>query len=94
MQSGAYILEDADTFTSVVAGIATLTAHGYLDGDLVYIEGLSEVVEVDNAAANTFQFRSLATGALLDFTAVGSPDVQRVFTLVSPYDPDDLGALT
>lgn len=94
MQGGSYILESAITLDSFTAGVASLSAHGYVDGDLVYIEGLSEIGEVMSATANSFKLRSLATGLSINFTAGPTPTAQRVFTLPSPYATAHLRTLT
>lgn len=107
IQAGSYVLEADKTITGITQaspGVVTSTSHGFSAGDWVKIfdvVGMTEVnarlFKVGTTAANTFQLLDPLTGANIDtstFTAYASGGVaNRVYTIASPYDPDDLELL-
>lgn len=105
VQDGAYVLETAKNLVDLTPGATTsveVTAHGFANGDWVYIsdvENLSpitdRILQVGSVAADTFEALD-HTGASIDTSAYvygGGAVVQRVYTLVSPYDTADLANL-
>lgn len=97
------ILETAVNISGVTQadpGVVTATAHGYSNGDEVYITGVVGMTElngrnflVNSVTANTFELQS-KDGTDLDttgFTAYASGGtVARVYTIASPYAEADL----
>lgn len=84
--------------------VITATAHGFSDGDEVYISGVVGMTEINgkrfdvaSKTANTFELTDQVTGANIDgtgFTAYSSAGtVARVFTLTTPYITADLREL-
>lgn len=91
MRDGAYILEDVKAVSGVAAGVVNSTAHGYSDGDLVYIAGWPNVVVVAAATANTWIPRGIDNSAV-PFASLATTS-QRVFSLTHGYAPAALRQL-
>jgi len=100
IRGDSHILEAAVAISGGVTGadpgVVTAAAHGYSDGDDVYIVdvvGMSELNQrwftVANKTTNTFELTSQQTGASIDtsgFTAYASGGtVSRVYEVVTPY---------
>lgn len=97
------VLESNKTITGVTnaaPGVFTVTAHGYADGDQVFISTLpgtkrvsNNYYIVDNATTNTFTLTSLF-GVALDTTDsgtyTGAGAVARVYEVTTPYKEIDL----
>jgi len=107
VQGDGYVLQAAKTVTNLVdTGVLTVTctAHGYSNGDYVFVEGFSnpDVLNgnyywVKDVTANTFTLND-SVGNPVSVAAFGAfsgtPTVSRVYTVVSPYDSTDLEGLS
>jgi len=91
VQDGAYVLEAAQAIASATSTTITITAHGYSDGDWVKLDGVT--YEVSSATTDTFQISPIY-GSLYDPSGSVGKDVQRIYTIASPYAPADLRYLT
>src|SRR5215472_155088 len=101
--NGAPILEPPTTIsgaTNANPGVITDTAHGYSNGDWIFITGVVGMVQLNNnyfivqgVTANTFTLTDL-NGNVIDTTTFGAYTsggiAQRVYTLASPYAAADL----
>lgn len=95
--NGGTVLETAKNITGITqpAGVVTVTAHGYSNGDWVYlldIGGMTQLngrfVVVSDAAADTFRMKDFAgnyitTGSYTAYTSGGT--AARVYELATPY---------
>lgn len=100
---GAYVLESAVAITGVTnanPGVVTAAAHGYLNGDWVYLAGIGGTTQlngltyiVTNRTVNTFQLTDMF-GAVVNTTTYGvytsGGTAKRVYTVVAPYAAVDL----
>jgi len=91
VRDGAYILEDSKSVSGVADGVVTSTAHGYSNGDLVYVEGQSNILIVSGVTTNTWEAINI-DGVSLTFT-FGATTSRRVFTLTHNYLSVDLARL-
>lgn len=91
LQDGAYVLESAQTITSVSNPTVTKNSHGYLDGDWVKIAG--NTYEVANKTTNTFELLT-PYGVAVDVSTFAGLSVARIYTIASPYATADLPYLT
>lgn len=105
-QDNAYVLETAVPITSVANGAAnkiviTRNSHGFSNGDWVKLTALvhasltflnGRTVQVANVTANTYDIADVITGALITKAAIttSTGNASRIYTVVSPYDHDDL----
>jgi hypothetical protein len=104
--NGAPVLENSTTITGVTQanpGVVTDVAHGYANGDWIVINNVVGMTQlngntyvVTNRTANTYQLTDLY-GVVVDtsgFTAyVSGGTAQRVYTIASPYAPNELFGL-
>lgn len=100
---GAYVTETATTISGATKAnplVITDTAHGYNNGDWVYISGMAGMTElngltwiVTNKTTNTYHLTDLF-GNTVNSTAFGTytsgGSAARVYTAVSPYAAVDL----
>lgn len=100
---GSYVLETAVTITGISSasqGVVTATAHGFSDGDEVYISGVVGMTEINglnvivsDKTTNTFKMK-YRDGAYVDtssFTAYSSAgSAARYYTLTTPYDENEI----
>lgn len=107
IQDGAYIVEAAKVITGITKanpGVVTSVGHGFTTGDWVKIfdvVGMTRLngmtFQVGTTTANTFQLLDPLTGANYNtstFAAyVSGGNAYRIYTVVSPYDADDLELL-
>lgn len=107
IKDGAYVLESAKTITGITRanpGVVTANAHGFSNGDIVYVTGVLGMTQVngrffwvEGVTANTFELRdpaygiSVNTSSYTAYTSGGS--VSRVYTLATPYVTADLNSL-
>ena len=84
--------------TKANPGVITAVAHGYSNGDEVYITGVGGMTEINgrfftvaNVAANTFELSGENTTSYTTYTSGGT--VARVYTIVSPYTSAQLDGL-
>lgn len=104
--NGAPVLEAAKTITGITQanpGVVTSAAHGYANGNRVYIAAVGGMTQVNGnyytvmgVTANTFQLADLNnnlvnTTTYTAYTAGGT--VSRVYTIASPYTGAELAAL-
>lgn len=100
---GAYILEAAKSVLSITQanpGVVTVTAHGYLAGDWVWMIGAAGMTQVNQRAfvvtaptTDTFQL-ALPNGTLVNTSTYGAytsgGTVARFYTVETPYAIEDL----
>lgn len=101
--NGAFVLETAVTVTGITRanpGVVTAAAHGFSNGDWVYLSGIVGMTQVNGqtyvvagATTNTFQLNdvfgnSVNTAAFSAYISGGT--VARVYTLTTPYSEVDL----
>ena len=101
--NGAYVTEATKTISNITNGnpaVITSTAHGYSNGDWIYITGVVGMTNlnglvwiVTNAATNTYQLTDLFGNIVNSFpwsayTSGGTS--ARIYTVVSPYAAIDL----
>ena len=91
MRDGAYILEDAVTVSGVASGIATSTAHGYENGDLVYLDTYPNILVISGKTTNGWIARDI-DGNAISINSVATLS-RRVFTLAHPYSSAALASL-
>jgi hypothetical protein len=106
IQNSGYVLEDAKTVTDITQGVApvvTSAAHGFANGDWVYIAAVAGMTEINgrlfqisSITTDTFVLRTpldteFSTTAFTAYTSGGT--VARVYTLSSPYDGNELAEL-
>lgn len=104
--NGAPVLEppkNIATITNANPGQVTLNAHGFLNGDTLFLSGISGMTQLNGqtvlaagVTANTFTMTDL-DGNPIDTTAyglfTGAGTVGRVFTMATPYAASDLALL-
>lgn len=104
IRDGGYVTEAATTITGVTnanPAKVSSTAHGYTDGDTVYITDIVGMTElngrwfiVDNATANDYDLTHFADGSNIDstlystYTSGGS--AAKIYEIVTPYAEADL----
>lgn len=103
VSNGAYVVESAKTIIGATRAnpiVITSNAHGYSNGDWVYVSDMGGMTElnglawiVDSVTTNTFSLKSLFgdavdSSAFSTYTTGGS--AERVYTVVSPYAVEDL----
>ncbi len=108
IMNGGYVLEPTIAITAITRanpGVITAAAHGYSNGDQVYITGTGTLLDstpgrqylVANAATNTFTLTDLDGNVIntTGFTAYGGSGgtVARVYTLATPYAGTDVQAI-
>lgn len=103
ISNGAYIKETAKNITAATNAsplVITSVAHGFLNGDWVYIAGMVGMTDlngltwiVTNKTADTFQLTSMF-GVVVNSTSFGvytsGGTASRIYTVVSPYAAVDL----
>ena len=103
--NGVPILEATKTITAVNIGTSTITsaAHGYSNGDWVYLSGIVGTLGnqlngnyyiIAGATANTFTLTDL-NGVAIVFTGAytSGGTAQRIYTITSPYQASELAQL-
>lgn len=100
-KDGAAVLEPVKTITGITQAnpaVVTSTAHGYSNGDVVYIASVVGMTEVNGyyftvagVTANTFQLSGIDSTAYTAYTSGGQ--VARLFELTTPYVEADLPLL-
>lgn len=106
IRNGAPVLEAAKAITNITtatSAVATSNAHGYSNGDWVYIVGVLGMTQVNGnyfivsgVTANTFVLNNLNGIPIDSFTYgayISGGTVSRVYTLSSPYQAADLAAI-
>jgi hypothetical protein len=103
---GAPVLEAAKTITGISQAnpaVVTSNAHGYLNGDWVFIQSVGGMTQVNgnfyivaNKTANTYELNDL-NGVPVDSTAFNAYTAggtsQRVYTISSPYASSELAQI-
>jgi hypothetical protein len=82
--NGNQLLENSKAVVSIVGSTVTVTAHGYVTGDDVFIGGRYH--RITSTGANTFTTADRWGVA----TVATGTTAARVYTLVSPYASEDL----
>lgn len=107
IKDGGFVLEATQNITAATQAnpvVLGVNAHGYSNGDLVYVSGVAGMVELNGryftvagAAANTFQLLDPLIGSTINGTAytayTSGGTVARVYTLTTPYVTADLPRL-
>lgn len=103
VSNGAYVTETAKNITAITQanpGVITSAAHGYSNGDWVYIVGVGGMISLNgltyivaNKTTNTFTLTDLFgnainTTGLPAYTSGGT--ASRIYTVVAPYAAVDL----
>jgi hypothetical protein len=91
VRDGAYILEDPKAVSAIVFETVTSPAHGYTDGDLIYVDSYPNILQVTNATANTWQAVNI-DGNSVNISS-GPTLSRRVLTLLHPYTDEALLAV-
>lgn len=106
MQNGLHLTETATVITGVTQAdpaVMTITAHGYSDGDEVYINSVAGMIELNNrnfkvssSTANTFELQ-LMNGTGLDSTGytayVSGGTSEKLYEIVTQYAESEVSAL-
>lgn len=106
-KNGAQLTEAGLTISALdtsTATVTTLGAHGYSNGDEVYINGVLGTTEVNNrnfkianVGFDTFELRSMTGAVILDFntygTYVSGGTVSKVYEIATPYSDTEVQAL-
>ena len=104
MRDGGYVTETPTTITGITQAnpaVVSTTAHGYSNGDEVFIADVVGMAElngnryiVSNQTANTYELTSQVTGANIDstaFTAYTSGGTgAKIYEIVTPYSNTDV----
>lgn len=101
IKDGGYVLESTKTITNITAAsppVVTSAAHGFSNGDQVYIASVAGMTEVNgryftvaNVAANTFELSGINASGYTTYSSGGT--AARVYTVVSPFALADLATL-
>lgn len=105
--AGGTLLETAKNITGVTQaspGVVTSAAHGYSNGDGVYIANVGGMTPINaryyrvaNATTNTFTLQDPITGSNISTSAwaayTSGGTVARIYQIASPYAAADLFAL-
>ena len=106
--NGGYALETGQSITTVTRGVSTIigkVAHGYSNGDWIYFYNVTGATQlnsspgfvgvVSGAAADTFTILDIDGSNIVSTTwgVFAAGTMARVYTVVSPYDEDDLPLL-
>lgn len=101
ISNGALVLENATTISAITnasPGVITDTAHGYSNGDWVYllIQGMTQLngqtLVVASATTNTYTLKDVYGNPIntATFGTFTSGTAARVYTLATPYAEADL----
>lgn len=106
-RNGLQVLDGTPTnitgVTQANPGVVTAAAHGFSDGDEIYIDGIVGMAELNNrnfkvanATTDTFTLQCLFgndidTTSLTAYTSGGTVD--RIYEIATPYDEADLFGL-
>ena len=108
IRDGGHVLEANVNVSSVAltnpGTITTDAAHGYTDGDEVFVSDIGGTVQlnsrrfiVSNSTPTTFEITSQSSGAAIDATAytayTSGGTVARVYQIVTPFAHGDLANL-
>lgn len=103
---GAYVTEASTAISGITRanpGVVTDNAHGYANGDWVYLAGIGGMTQLNqrtlviaNATANTYTLQdvygtNIDTTGYTAYTSGGT--ASRIYTLVTPYADQDLNYL-
>lgn len=91
---GAPVLEPATSITVATAGppeVFTDTAHGYANGDWIFVAGVCYIVQ--GITTNTFTLTDLFGNAINTNPFTLPANAQRVYTVPTPYAAADLGLI-
>ena len=104
IKDGGEVLEDAFTITDVTQAdpgvVTTSSAHGYSNGDDVYITGIEGMLQLNgrnfrvaNVTSTTFELtdydgNDIDTSGYAAYSSAGT--VARVYTVTTPWEEDDL----
>lgn len=107
IKDGGYVLEADKNITAITQaspGVITSNAHGFANGDWVYIAGVGgmtqlngDTFEVANVTANTFTLKDIYSGLAVDTTSYGAytsgGTASRYYTITTTYLGADLALL-
>jgi len=99
--NGGIITTGGGTITAITKAnpaVVTVTAHGFSNGDKVYITGVGGMVQVNNreftvagATANTFQLSGVNSTSYTTFTSGGL--AKKIVEIATPYVAADLATI-
>ena len=97
-KDGGILTETTISITDVTAanpGVVTATAHGFSNGDRVFISGVGGMTEINNleftvanVTANTFELSGVDTSAYTAYTSGGS--VGKIVEVTTTYSVTDI----
>jgi Ubiquitin-activating enzyme E1 FCCH domain len=104
--NGGYVLETATTITGITQanpGVVTDPAHGYSNGDLVFLQNIAGMTQLNqryaiitSATTNTYTLTDMY-GVPIDTTGYGAytsgGTASRVYTIATPYAAADLALI-
>ncbi len=107
IRNDGYVTETAKNITNATAAnpvVITSNAHGYSNGDEVYIADVGGMVELNtnryivaNVTANTFELTHQVTGANINGTGfttyTSGGTVAKIYQITTPYAQADLDTL-
>lgn len=101
--NGAYVVESGTTISGATTAnplVITDTAHGYSNGDWVYITGVQGMTQLNgqtwiviNKTTNTYQLADLFGNVVNSFVFgayTGGGTAQRIYTVTTPYAAVDI----
>lgn len=100
IMNGGYVLEPTKSVTAASGLTFTSAAHGFNVGDTVYLavaaalgDFSNSLFEITAVTTDTFTV-ALQNGAISTTLATGTGTVARVYTLTTPWNGADVGALS
>lgn len=100
-RSGARVLESNKTVSGATQAnpvVITATAHGFSNGDRVFLSGVGGMVEINNrtftianVTTNTFELSGINGSAYTAYTSGGT--AARVYAITQPYAAADLSKI-
>lgn len=96
MQEGEYLLDDAITVTGISGGVVTANAHGFSNGDLVFLDTDAyepRVYRVHSATTNTFEIDFPTGVAAIPSGSFTAGEVSPLLTFSTPYSAADMTGL-
>jgi hypothetical protein len=88
VKDGGYVLDSAKVVSGIVSGTVSATAHGYVAGDLFYLDSSPNLFYVHTKTDDTFTYKNMF--GTTQTTTAGATNARKVFTLVQPYSSAQL----
>lgn len=108
IKNDSFIFDSTKTITGVTnasPAVVTSNAHGFSNGDQIYISGVLGMTELNNryfivggVTANTFELKEVRSSLVnIDSTSYGTytsaGTAARIYTIATPYSHEDLSEL-